>query len=48
MNLASIDLIEELHEDEGVEDDRVVLGGRRVQRSIAATVDVKDLLSCTQ
>lgn len=48
MNLASIDLIEELHEDEGVEDDCVVLGWRRVQWSIAPAVDVKDLFPCAE
>lgn len=48
MNLASIDLIEKLHEDEGVEDDCVVLCGRRVQWSIAPAVNVKDLFSCTE
>lgn len=48
VDLASIDLIEELHEDEGVEDDCVVLGGRRVQWSIAPAVNVKDLFPCAK
>jgi len=41
VDLASIDLIEKLHEDEGVEDDGVVLRWRGVERRIATTVDVK-------
>lgn len=44
MNLAGIDLIEQLHHDEGVEDNGVVLGGRGVERGIPATVNVKKLL----
>lgn len=47
MDLASVDLVEQLHEDKGVEDDGVVLRGRGVERSVAATVDVKDALACT-
>ena len=46
MDLAGVDLVEELHEHEGVEDDCVVLGRGRVQRGVAATVDVEDLLAC--
>lgn len=45
MNLASIDLVEKLHEDEGVEDDGVVLRGRGVEGCVAATVDVKHALA---
>ena len=45
MNFAGVYLIKELHHDEGVEDDGVVLRWRRVERSIAAAVDVKDLLT---
>lgn len=45
VNLASVDLVEELHQDEGVEDDGVVLRGRRVKRSVAATVDVEHALA---
>jgi len=45
VDLAGVDLVEELHEHEGVEDDSVVLGGRRVQRGVAAAVDVEDLLA---
>lgn len=48
MDLASIDLIEELHEDEGVEDDCVVLRGRRVKWSITPAVNVKDLFPCAE
>lgn len=44
VDLARIDLVEQLHHDEGVEDDGVVLGGRGVERSISAAVDVKKLL----
>lgn len=46
MDFAGIDLIEELHHDKGVKDDGVMLRGRRMQGSIAATVDVKYNLSC--
>ena len=46
VDLAGIDLIEELHHDEGVEDDGVVLGGWRVQGSIPSTVNVKEELPC--
>lgn len=45
MDFPGVDLVEELHHDEGVEDDGVVLGRRRVQGSVAATIDVKDLLA---
>lgn len=45
MDLSSIDLIEKLHHDECVEDDGVVLWGRRVQRCIPSTVNVKEKLS---
>lgn len=45
MDLASVDLVEKLHEDKGVEDDGVVLRGRGVERSVAAAVDVKHALA---
>lgn len=45
VDLASVNLIEKLHEDEGVKNDGVVLRGRGVQRSIATTVNVKHMLS---
>lgn len=45
VDFASIDLVEKLHEDEGVEDDGVVLGGRGVEWGVAATVDVKHALT---
>lgn len=48
MNLAGVDLVEELHEDEGVEDDGVVLGGRGVEGSVAAAVDVEHALAWTE
>lgn len=41
MNLASIDFIEELHQDKCVKDDGVVLRRRGMQWSVSATVDVK-------
>ena len=44
MDLAGVDLVEELHEDEGVEDDGVVLGGGRVQGSITPVVNVENPL----
>lgn len=47
MYLASIDLVEKLHENKGVEDDGVVLRGRGVERSVAAAVDVKNVLAWT-
>lgn len=47
MNLAGVDLVEELHHDKGIEDDGVMLRWRRVQRCVPATVDVKDLLAYT-
>lgn len=46
MDLASIELVEDLHEDEGVEDNGVVLRGRGVERDVPPTVDVKHLLTC--
>lgn len=45
VDFPGVDLVEELHHDEGVEDDGVVFGRRRVQGSVAAAVDVKDLLT---
>ena len=41
MDLPGIDLVEELHEHEGVEDDGVVLRGGGVERGVAAAVDVQ-------
>lgn len=46
MDFPSIDLIEELHHDEAVEDDGVVLRWRSVERGVAATVNVKYLFTC--
>ena len=48
MDFSGIYLIEELHHDEGVEDDGVVLRWRSMERSITATVNVKDLLTCSR
>lgn len=45
VDLASVDLVEKLHQDEGVEDDGVVLRWRRVQGSVTAAVDVKHALT---
>lgn len=45
VDLASIDLIEQLHEDKCVKNDGVVLRGRGVKRSVAAAVDVKYALA---
>ena len=45
MDLAGVDLVEELHHDEDVEDDCVVFGRRGVQGHVAAIVDVEDFLS---
>ena len=45
MDLARVDLVEDLHQDEGVEHDGVVFGGRGVERRVPATVDVKDDLA---
>lgn len=45
VDLARIDLVEKLHEDEGVKNDGVVLRGRGVERSVAAAVDVKHALT---
>lgn len=47
VNLAGVDLVEELHHDKGVEDDGVMFRWRRVQRCVPATVDVKELLAYT-
>lgn len=45
VDLASVDLVEKLHEDKGVEDDGVVLRGRGVEWCIAAAVNVKHTLT---
>lgn len=44
VDLACVDLVEQLHHDKGVEDDGVVLSGWGVERGVPATVDVKKLL----
>lgn len=46
VDLAGVDLVEELHHDEGVEDDGVVLGGWRVQGRVPPAVDLEHLLAC--
>lgn len=45
VDLSGVNLIKELHHDEGVEDDGVVFRWRRVERSITTIVNVKDLLT---
>lgn len=45
MYFPSINLIKQLHHNECVEDDGVVLRWRSVERSITTTVDVKDSLT---
>lgn len=46
MNLASVELVEDLHEDKRVEDDGVVLRRRSVEGGVPPTVDVEHLLTC--
>ena len=46
MNLASVDLVEQGHHDERVEDYCEVLGGRGVQARLSAAVYVKHQVTC--
>ena len=46
MDLAGVDLVEERHHDERVEDDGEVLRRRRVQRYLATAVDVEYQVTC--
>ena len=46
MDLAGVYLVEELHHDERVKDNGVVLRGRGVERGVPAAIDVKDPLTC--
>lgn len=48
MDLSGVYFVKELHHDEGVEYDGVVFGGRGVEGSVTATVNVKDLLTYTK
>lgn len=48
MDLAGIDLVEELHHDEGVEDDGVVLRGGCVQGGVPPAVYIKYLFTNEQ
>lgn len=48
MDLAGIELIEDLHEDKSIEHDGIVLRGRGVKRGIPASVDVKQRLTCKE
>lgn len=45
VDLPGVDLVEKLHHDEHVENDGVVLRWRRMQRSVAAAVNVEKLLT---
>lgn len=46
VNFTGVQLIKDLHEDEGVEDDGVVLRRWAVEGGVPPTVDVKHLLTC--
>lgn len=46
MDLAGVELVEDLHEDKRVEDDGVVLRGRGVEGGVPPTVNVKHGLTC--
>lgn len=46
MNLAGVDLVEQSHHDERVEDYGEVLIGRRTERCVSAAVDVEQLFAC--
>lgn len=46
VDLAGVDLVEQLHQHEGVEHDGVVFGGRRVERRVPPAVDIEQFLSC--
>jgi len=46
VDLASIELVEDLHEHKCVKHDGVVLRGWGMERGIPATVDIKYLLTC--
>lgn len=46
VNLTGIQLVKDLHEDEGVEDDGVMLRRGRVKRGVPPAVDFKHLFTC--
>ena len=46
VDLAGVDLVEQRHHDERVEDDGEVLRWRRMQRHLTPTVDVKYQVTC--
>lgn len=48
VNFTGVQLVKDLHEDEGVEDDGVVLRRRAVQGGVPPAVDVEHLLTCEQ
>lgn len=46
VDLAGVDLVEQLHQHKRVKDDGVVFGGRRVEGGVPAAVDVEQFLPC--
>lgn len=46
VNFAGIEFVEQLHQDESVEHDGVVLRRRGVEGGVPATVNIKHLLTC--
>lgn len=46
VDLASVDFVEELHHDEGVENNGVMFRGRGMERRIPPAVNVENLLPC--
>lgn len=46
VNLSRVDLVEESHHDEGVENNSEVLRRWGVKLGISATVDIENLLTC--
>lgn len=46
VNLTGVQLVKDLHEDEGVEDDGVMLGRGGVKRGVPPVVDFKHLFTC--
>lgn len=45
MDLAGVDLVEELHQHKGVEDNGVVLAGRGMERRLPATVNIEQFIA---
>lgn len=46
VNLAGVELVEDLHEDKGVEHYGVVLRGRGMEGGVPAAVNVEQILAC--